>query len=227
MKKILLVIGVLIGILSLMTTMAFATISVTLDQLLNTGATLQIDDKMFSNFTYSSTGYGGATAIPASGVRVTTIETAFDPGLQFQSSWSVSANQGLDSAIGFTVTVIPGGNAIKDVEASMSGYNAMPAGLVAVGETFASGGTSLGSLGLLSDGTTIDSAAVTLLSTVMSLDVLKDISVNGNYIAGGGNFATVSIVRDQFSEVPLPPSALLLGSGLLGLVGLGWRRRKS
>lgn len=29
------------------------------------------------------------------------------------------------------------------------------------------------------------------------------------------------------SKVPIPPSALLLGSGLLGLVGLGWRRRKS
>jgi hypothetical protein len=27
-------------------------------------------------------------------------------------------------------------------------------------------------------------------------------------------------------DVPLPPSVLLLGSGLLGLVGLGWRRRK-
>lgn len=29
------------------------------------------------------------------------------------------------------------------------------------------------------------------------------------------------------SNVPLPPSMLLLGSGLLGLVGLGWRRRKT
>jgi hypothetical protein len=27
--------------------------------------------------------------------------------------------------------------------------------------------------------------------------------------------------------VPIPPTALLLGSGLLGLVGLGWRRKKS
>jgi hypothetical protein len=32
------------------------------------------------------------------------------------------------------------------------------------------------------------------------------------------------LIRDGASAVPLPPSVLLLGSGLLGLVGLGWRR---
>jgi hypothetical protein len=34
---------------------------------------------------------------------------------------------------------------------------------------------------------------------------------------------------DNFVDalIPLPPSALLLGTGLLGLVGLGWRRRKT
>lgn len=31
----------------------------------------------------------------------------------------------------------------------------------------------------------------------------------------------------KVNTVPLPPSALLLGSGLLGLVGLGWRRRQA
>ena len=29
------------------------------------------------------------------------------------------------------------------------------------------------------------------------------------------------------SPVPVPPSAMLLGTGLLGLVGLGWRRKRS
>jgi hypothetical protein len=29
----------------------------------------------------------------------------------------------------------------------------------------------------------------------------------------------------KFSTVPLPPAVLPLGSGLLGLLGLGWRRK--
>ncbi|MGO8762807.1 MAG: hypothetical protein ACLQUS_12545 [Desulfobaccales bacterium] len=37
----------------------------------------------------------------------------------------------------------------------------------------------------------------------------------------------VFLVTGNFTSVPVPPSALLLGSGLLGLVGLGWRRRNN
>jgi hypothetical protein len=33
------------------------------------------------------------------------------------------------------------------------------------------------------------------------------------------------IVKATISSVPLPPSLLLLGSGVLGLLGLGWRRK--
>jgi hypothetical protein len=41
-------------------------------------------------------------------------------------------------------------------------------------------------------------------------------------------FTTTSLGSgDVANYVPLPPTALLLGGGLLGLVGLGWRRRRS
>jgi hypothetical protein len=52
-------------------------------------------------------------------------------------------------------------------------------------------------------------------------------SINLNLAASGNDFALDDIVFDT-NPVPLPPTALLLGTGLLGLVGLGYRRsRKS
>jgi len=44
-----------------------------------------------------------------------------------------------------------------------------------------------------------------------------------DFVNGSGHWWLV----DNINVVPLPPTALLLGSGLLGLVGLGWRRRKT
>jgi hypothetical protein len=44
---------------------------------------------------------------------------------------------------------------------------------------------------------------------------------------GFSGTTSTTIGIDNFGAVPLPPSALLLGSGLLGMIGLGWRRRRS
>lgn len=51
---------------------------------------------------------------------------------------------------------------------------------------------------------------------VEALNVSATDSLNGHFMVGGLDYGAV----------PIPPTALLLGSGLLGLVGLGWRRRK-
>ena len=57
---------------------------------------------------------------------------------------------------------------------------------------------------------------------------------NANFFGGySGNWGGASTVGGDLTgnmgagyQVPLPPSMLLLGSGLLGLVGLGWRRSR-
>jgi len=49
---------------------------------------------------------------------------------------------------------------------------------------------------------------------------------NGNWSIGPIPNLDPSQYNRDAAVVPLPPSALLLGTGLLGLVGLGWRRRR-
>jgi len=68
-------------------------------------------------------------------------------------------------------------------------------------------------------------AGMTLLS---SLGLSGTAYFNGTYAVTEQIGSTVSYtLAGTFDTVPLPPSMLLLGSGLLGLVGLGWRRRKT
>lgn len=57
----------------------------------------------------------------------------------------------------------------------------------------------------------------------------NDYSINLTWFLGDipyGESRTIDM-EYSFGQVPVPPSVLLLGSGLLGLAGLGWRRRKT
>jgi hypothetical protein len=205
--------------------MAAQATPLTLQDLIDLGSTgIQIDDKVFYDFTYGGTASGGAAVIPASGIGVTPLTTPYNPGLQFQAAWAVSAGQTLDSAISYYVKVLPGGYAIKDVSASMAGYGFTDGGVVGVGETVALDTTTIANVVLHSDSTgTVDYASATFSPTYGPLFVTKDIGLAGHT----DGFATVSVVTNRFSEVPVPPTALLLGSGLLGLVGFRFRKNRA
>ena len=176
----------------------------------------QIEDKIFSNFAYSGTGAGGAAAIPAFGINVAILDTPKDPGIQFSAPWSVGPGQILDSLIQFVVTVSPGGQAIDDISAAMTGFGHEPNGAVTVVEA-----TSVGNLGLRDDGGTVAFATLTFAPTMGPISVATDIAVAGN-----SGVAAVSSVTNRFSEVPEPSTLFLLGSSLFALGAMGCLRPK-
>jgi hypothetical protein len=75
------------------------------------------------------------------------------------------------------------------------------------------------------NGTTVYTDTTIGDSTGFSALIMQAYNFNDPSISG----ATLADYTANWSnsQVPLPPSALLMGSGLLGLVGLGWRRRKT
>ena len=192
-----------------------------------------IDDKVFANFTYTSLALGGAKVPAASEITVTPIEAALDPGLLFEANWiAMSIPEGVASTIGYSVSVLPGGNLIKDASLTLRGSSVDAAGeVVEVVE-----GLCLGAAFTMvfTCGTTevFLNASDTLLSRKLRdsisfppidvVGVFKEILLN----AAAFDTAKLAGVTNQFSEVSEPASLLLLGSGLVGLAAVAWRRHR-
>src|SRR5450755_1671752 len=194
------------------------------------GNSCTIDDKTFSNWSYTSSASGGAALIPPSGVAVTPITTPNNPGFLFSSGFGVISNQIQDEFFGFTVLVNLGGHAIDDITLLQLGSGFTGTGSASVAETVCLGDTFAdGCLhGTVVPLSTVDNSTLVKLSDhitfapVLVVDVVKDLELFG----GPNGSAFVSGVENQFSEVaPGPSSLLMLGTGIVGLAGILRRKQ--
>jgi hypothetical protein len=201
-----------------------------------------VNDKLFFNFTYSPT-QGSGTGTPGSVTAPTAAQVnvvgdtsvANESGLVFSSSgWSVSGSSSparplfIDSNIGFSVAVIGNLPLMLGASMSMTGTSSGQ-GVASIGETviLAGGPTSVALAvdsvaGPFSDSKTF--APVSFLRVSKDLLVRVPRPVSGT--ATGS--ATITSFREGFAEansVPEPITAMLFGSGLIGLA-LIRRKRK-
>ncbi|MEM7624812.1 MAG: PEP-CTERM sorting domain-containing protein [Planctomycetota bacterium] len=184
---------------------------------LDDGQTLQVGDKIFGDFSFSSFGTGGAIAPAAADLFVTGgIDTdTGDIGLKFEESWNAASGQTLNVNFDFTVMVAPEAPDffIDGVSAILLNASATGNGVVNFSETVLDGPVPAGDLlGVLSasvDAIFADIEDGITFDPVKKIHVFKDISVTGG-VQGSGH---LSEFFQFYSQVPEPGSILLLLSG--------------
>jgi len=215
---------------------------VTLDTLIGpNGNSVQVGDKLFSNFTYTPTPSGSTPS--AAGVTVTGLGTGVGTdylGIRFAGGFfDAPGGGGTDYLIGYRVTVLDPSMAISDAHLAsnliVNGILPNPAAFGTINETFTAVTPPTPSLaGVFNENFTFNNSPNLLSDSLVfsglykSIDVQKDIFLNagetGNVTVG------LSFVDQRFSQTPVVPLPAAAWAGFSMLGGLGFfgavRRRR-
>ncbi|HYL35967.1 MAG TPA: PEP-CTERM sorting domain-containing protein [Bryobacteraceae bacterium] len=168
----------------------------------------------FSEFQFGSSASGGASTPTPSSITVTPQTTLGDEGFTFSESFIEGVGQSQDANILFEVTAAPG-TTIDDLFIFFNG-TATGNGAVSFSETYC---TTSFSTGCNTFSTSSSVSQHIDITPTTHLFITKDFGANG----GTDGTAHVSLVQNNFSNVPEPSQ---IGFVLAGMVGLFFARRK-
>lgn len=195
--------------------------AVGLDALIANNGSLQIGDKLFTNFEYTSNG-----APDASNVDVQTIGTSPGGpdfyGLKFSLTDFKTLGGVFDALIEYDVTVTDPNWIIHDIHLDFD-YKVGGTGFAGVTETV-SVGTTVIDQAVVESETPTDMVWLDLAQEATTLHIQKDILC---VAPEPGDFCKVSSIEQRYSQrllVPEPASLLLIGSGLIGMAVLGKKK---
>jgi len=199
------------------------------------GGSLQVGDKIFSDFTW--TGPTGPAGITVTGIGDGTAGNLY--GIQIGGGLSVIGANVNDWRLGYSVTVAPGyNNLISDIH-QYANVNGSAGSLANISEDVLNtpGGQVVASshVGAGINFTYLDHTdppaemndVLNLATPLQKIWINKDILLQS---FGPNDWAAVSIIEQRFSQVTVPePTTMVAGAGALGLalLGIGRARRTS
>jgi len=194
----------------------------------NAGGGCFIADKVFSSFTFLTNFSGSATPLLATQVSYTLDNNAPTLiGFEFAMSLNASGSSSNDIKLTYNINQAAGVADITSLHLLLTGQ-ANNGGSISVSENFCLGAfnsTNCDSSGVLNTNAGSPHQDV-FFAGVSQLSIIKDINAAGN---GVGGTASISGVRNAVDETVtnLVPEPATVSSYLLGLLALGWFRRKS
>lgn len=206
--------------------------SVNLSQLLSPNASVQVGDKLFENFSfqYGDTGGDLANYLQPNAISVTGLSNPTGYGISFSGPLAAIGNITKDLVLRYSVTVTDPTRLISDVHLTYNGTVQGNGFSSVVEEIFTGGfdGQKIAQLEVLNPGNPnpIFQDLLILVQPREKLFIQKDIMFGGG---GPGSLdrALLSIINQNFSEVPEPSTLVLAGAGCVALLVLKRRRRSA